>query len=111
MPWLTLSISIRPHTLPPERLYLAHLAPYLAETEKELQAELQRTQAENETLVLEIQGQREEVEKLVAGLESVVRDLEEANGVMSEVVEGEQMASEVRELENEIRGSGSDAKL
>ena len=61
--------------------------------------------------MLEIQGQREEVEKLVAGLESVVRDLEGANGVMSEVVEGEQMVSEVRELENEIRGSGSDAKL
>lgn len=58
-----------------------------------------------------IQGQREEVKKLVAGLESVVRDLEGANVVMSEAVEGEQMATEIRELEEEIRGAGRDAKL
>lgn len=61
--------------------------------------------------MLGIQGQREEVEKLVAGLESVVRDLEGANGVMGEVVEGEQMAKEVREVEEEIRSAGRDAKL
>ena len=62
----------RPHTLPPTRLYLAHLAPYLAETEIELHAELKQMQAENETLALGLQGQRDEVERLVAGLETGV---------------------------------------
>lgn len=103
----------RPHTLPPERLYLAHLAPYLSETEKQLQADLKQTQAENEDLALRIQSQREEVEKVVAGLESVVRDLEGANLVMGEVVEGENIVSEVREIEEDLRGAtaGRDAKL
>lgn len=77
----------RPHTLPPTRLYLAHLAPYLAETEIELQAELKQIEAENENLAQGLQGQRDEVERLVAGLETVVRDLEAANEVMDGVVE------------------------
>jgi kinetochore protein NNF1 len=102
----------RPHTLPPERLYLAHLAPYLTETEKELQAELERTQTENETLALEVQRQRHEVEHLMAGLESVIKDVESANGVMDEVIEGEDLGKETREMEEEIRtAAGRGAKL
>lgn len=103
----------RPHTLPPERLYLAHLAPYLSETEKQLQADLKQAKAENEDLAVRIQSQREEIEKLVAGLESVVRDLEGANLVMGEVVEEGNIVNEVREVEEELRGAtaGRDAKL
>lgn len=97
--------------LPPERLYLAHLAPYLMRTEKTLQAELKQTQAENDALALELQQQEEEVEHLIGRLEQVVKDIDGANGVMSEVIEGEKLGSEAREMEEEIRATGREAKL
>lgn len=101
----------RPHTLPPTRLYLAHLAPYLAETEIELQAELKQIQAENENLALGLQGQRGDVERLVAGLETVVRDLESANEVMDGVVEGGELRKELSEMEEELRGLGREREM
>lgn len=96
----------RPHTLPPEPLFLAHLAPYLAMAERELEAELREVQAENEVLARGVEGQREVVEGLVRGLEGVVRDLEGANGVMGEVVEGVGMGMETGEMDEEIRAVG-----
>ena len=101
----------RPHTLPPTRLYLAHLAPYLAETEIELQAELKQIQAENENLAQGLRGQKDEVERLVAGLETVVRDLEAANEVMDGVVEGGEMRGELGEMESELRGIGREREM
>ncbi|KAL9596949.1 MAG: hypothetical protein Q9219_005460 [cf. Caloplaca sp. 3 TL-2023] len=74
-----------PHTLPPERLYLAHLGPYLLQAEDELTSELKRLQSDNEELVESIQGQREEAEQLVAGLEAFITDLERANDVMDSI--------------------------
>ncbi|KAL8796648.1 MAG: hypothetical protein Q9195_001038 [Heterodermia aff. obscurata] len=100
-----------PHTLPPTRLYLAHLAPYLAETEIELQAELKQLQAENEHLAQGLQGQKGEVERLVEGLETVVRDLEGANEVMDGVVENGDMRKDLREMEEEIRGQGKEREM
>ena len=101
----------RPHMLPPTRLYLAHLAPYLAETEIDLQAELKQMQDENEHLALGLQGQRDEVERLVAGLETVVRDLESANEVMDGVVEGGELRKELGEMEEELRGLGREREM
>ena len=101
----------RPHTLPPERLYLAHLAPYLMETEKELEARLRGVRAENEELIGEIGRQRVQVERLVEGFEAVVRDLESANEVMGGVVEGGDLAREVEEVERELKAAGREAKL
>ena len=92
-----------PHTLPPEPLYLAHLAPYLAITEQELQSELKEVQSENEVLAKGLEGQREEVERLVGGLETLVRDLEGANQTMGEAVEGFNMRMETGEMDEEIR--------
>lgn len=105
-------ISIHsPHTLPPERLYLAHLAPYLRETEKGLEAELKALKTENEEMVEEIRAQSQEVEKIFEGLESVIADLEGANEAMGGVVEGGEMRNEVLEIEEELKGAGRDAKL
>ena len=106
-----ISLTHSPHTLPPERLYLAHLAPYLRETEKELEAELKTLQAENEEMVEEIRAQGQEVESLVGGLESVIADLEGANEAMGGVVEGGEMSSEVLKIEEELKTTGRDAKL
>ena len=68
-------------------------------------------QAENEEIVEEIRAQSQEVEKLVGGLESVIADLEGANEAMGGVVEGGEMSREVMEIEEELKGSGRDAKL
>lgn len=96
----------RPHTLPPQSLYLAHLAPYLTSTQAQLESELQVVQAENEQLAKGIEGQRDEVERLVSGLEAVIADLEGANGVMEGVVEGAELRREVMEVETEVGGRG-----
>ena len=101
----------RPHQLPPERLYLAHLAPYLQQTELELDTELKRLQSENEDLIEGIQGQREEAEALIDGLEAVMTDLEAANAIMDDEVEKNDIKMEVMETEKELRVAGRDAKL
>ncbi|KAL8672286.1 MAG: hypothetical protein Q9224_007586 [Gallowayella concinna] len=93
-----------PHTLPPERLFLAHLAPYLTQTEKELDVELKRLQSENEELVDGIQSQREERERLVGGLEIFIADLERANEVMSSEVEGNGVRKEIAEIRSLVAG-------
>lgn len=96
----------RPHTFPPEPLFLAHLAPYLAMAEGELEAELRAVQVENEDLARGVEGQREVVEGLVRGVEAVVRDLEGANSAMGEGVEGCSMRMETGEMEEELRVVG-----
>ncbi len=96
--WLNSS----PHTLPPQSLYLAHLAPYLASTQSQLETELQAVQVENEQLAKGVERQRDEVERLVSGLEGVIADLEGANGAMSEIVEGSGIRKEAMEIDGEI---------
>lgn len=104
-------VGYRPHTLDPQSLYLAHLSPYLQQVQRELNAKLQETEAQNEYLVLEIQKQREEVERIVRGLETVVRDLEGANGVLESAVVDGNMKGEIVEVDGEVRGLGRDTKL
>ncbi|MCJ1458719.1 hypothetical protein MMC28_009093 [Mycoblastus sanguinarius] len=98
-----------PHTLPPRSLYLAHLAPYLASTQSQLEGELQTLQAKNVQLAKGVDAQSDEVERLVSGLEALIADLEGANAVMSEVVEGGGVKKEAMEVENEVgeRSRGS----
>ena len=102
-------MDYRPHTLPPQSLYLAHLAPYLASTQAQLETELQSVQVENEQLAKGIERQRDEVERLVGGLEAVIADLETANTAMGDVVEGSGIRKEAIELdgESEVRARGS----
>lgn len=61
--------------------------------------------------MLGIQGQRDEVERLMAGLEGVIADLESANVVMGKIVEDNWMGREIREIEEEVRAAGRDTKL
>ncbi|MCJ1391200.1 hypothetical protein MMC18_004062 [Xylographa bjoerkii] len=78
--------GVAPHLLPPLDLYNAHLSPQLVPIQADLEKRLRGTRTRNEELVTLIQKQREDVERLVSGLESVVRDLEGANEAMGEVV-------------------------
>lgn len=97
--------------LPPQSLYLAHLAPYLASTQSQLETELQAVQAENEQLAKGVERQRDEVERLVSGLEAVIADLEGANGAMSDVVEGSEVRKEAMEMDGEIAGRARGSRL
>ena len=92
------------HEIQPQQLYLAHLAPYLEETQKKLEGEMLQLQADNETLVNSIHAQEEEVERMVSDLEAVIRDLEGANEVMDQVVGDASMRTDARELHAEIAG-------
>ncbi|KAI9707374.1 MAG: hypothetical protein M1836_000334 [Candelina mexicana] len=71
-------VPIPPHTLPPLPLYIAHLAPFLQQTQSQLNARLQTTQSQNAQLASTISEQRAEIELLVSGLEEIVADLESA---------------------------------
>ena len=94
--------------MPPETLFLAHLAPHLAATQEVLATKLQAMQGANEELVQQILAQRREIEGLVAGLEDAVRDLEGANEAMEGVFGGGEVRREVWEMEGEL---GRGAKL
>lgn len=100
-----------PHTLPPQSLYLAHLAPYLASTQSQLETELQSVQAENERLAKGVERQRDEVERLVSGLEAVIADLEGANSAMSDVVEGGDIRKEAMDLDGETGARARGSRL
>ncbi|KAL8907331.1 MAG: hypothetical protein Q9171_005904 [Xanthocarpia ochracea] len=100
-----------PHTLPPERLFLAHLAPYLTQTETELEGELKRLQSDNEELSDGIQSQQEEMEQVVGGLEAFLADVERANEIMSNEVEGNSVKKEIADIEQDFRAAGREAKL
>ncbi|KAI4240810.1 MAG: hypothetical protein L6R40_004924 [Gallowayella cf. fulva] len=100
-----------PHTLPPERLFLAHLASYLTQTETELEGELKRLQSENEELLDGVQSQREETERLVGGLEAFIADLERANEITGHEVDGSGVKKEIADIEQELHATGRQAKL
>ena len=73
--------------------------------------ELQRLQSDNEELVEAIQGQKEETELLVGGLEAFIADLEGANDLMNNEVDGNEIRKEVTDMEQELQAAGREAKL
>lgn len=104
-------MNYSPHTLPPRSLYLAHLAPYLASTQSQLETELQSVQGENERLAKGVERQRDEVERLVSGLEAVIADVEGANSAMSDVVEGGEIRKEAMNLDSETGARARGSRL
>ena len=107
----TIFYIYRPHTLPPQSLYLAHLAPYLASTQTQLETELQAVQTSNTQLANEVEGQRDDIENLLAGLEAVIADIEGANVVMEEAVGGADIRNEAIEVESEVGSRGRNSRL
>ncbi|KAJ9658034.1 hypothetical protein H2201_007929 [Coniosporium apollinis] len=90
------------HGLSPEVLLQAHLAGFLGEREGALEGRLEEVRAGNGVLAQAVWKQRREIEVLVRGLENVVKDLEEAAGlVQGEKVEG--IAGEIKTIEEELR--------
>ncbi|KAF2271079.1 Nnf1-domain-containing protein [Lojkania enalia] len=95
-------VPVPPHTLPPSTIHLAHLMPFLEEQTKQLDMQLQATQAANTELLSAVTAQRAEIEALVRGLENVVHDLEVSSQMMGQdEVQG--LSKEIRELETEMK--------
>jgi len=78
------------------------LAPYLATTQTQLDTEIQQLQSENEQLAKFVEGQKDDVDALVSGLEAVMADLESANDVMGRVVENGELQRELKDIDGEI---------
>ena len=70
--------------------------------QKQLEEELARTQARNTELAQGIRTQRDEIERIVSGLEAVIKDLEGANGVLESAVEEGGLREEVKEIVREV---------
>ena len=51
------------------------------------------------------------MERLVGGLEAVMNDLEGANHIMSDAVEGGQLRKEILDVEGELKSAGRAQKL
>jgi kinetochore protein NNF1 len=81
--------------------------PYLQQATQTLESRLQSSQRENQALMEKIATQRAEIERLVGGIEGVVRDLEGSVEVMgSGVGRGiEGLRAEVWEMEEEVKGA------
>ncbi|KAK6605338.1 mind kinetochore complex component [Botrytis cinerea] len=97
-------VGVAPHTLPapsPRPPSWPPISPLYTTQQSQLNAKLQTTQSQNASLADEIQKQREEIEKLVRGVEIVVEDLDRANEVMDREVDG--LGKEALEAENVLR--------
>ncbi|KAI9645981.1 hypothetical protein NHQ30_005419 [Ciborinia camelliae] len=94
-------MGVAPHTLPAASILAAHLTPIYTTQQSQLNAKLQTTQSQNAMLAEEIRKQREEIEKLVRGVEVVVEDLDRANAVLEREVDG--LGREALEAERILR--------
>jgi len=94
-------------------LYNAHLAPELEPIAKELEQKIEGLGRENEKFADQIRQQRAEIEALVRGLESAVKDIENANRVMGEGIKAQAQGSagglkaEVLEMNQELKSVDS----
>ncbi|KAJ5665353.1 uncharacterized protein N7477_007801 [Penicillium maclennaniae] len=91
-----------PHTLGAEELYNAHLTPYLEETQAALNKKLEATAAENGELAQTVQAQRLEIERLLAHLESVVEDIEDAAKAASQFSEKNHIREDALQMDEEV---------
>ncbi|KAK8058964.1 hypothetical protein PG994_009412 [Apiospora phragmitis] len=91
-----------PHLLPASAILAAHLQPHLVASQSQLNARLQTTQSHNARLWADIQQQRAELSSLTGLLEKLVKDLEEAGGMLDDAGVQTEIARETREVESEI---------
>lgn len=92
------------HSLGGEELYKAWMANGLVEAETTLQARLKESQEGNQVMMQEIMKQREEIERLIGGLESMVGDVKSSVKAMQEGdVHG--MRKDVWDMEMEVQAT------
>ena len=97
-------MTIRPHTLPAQQLYLSHLAPSLQHYSGELKERQDGTQTENVEILERVMQQRREIESLMKGLETVVSDLDACvASIQSEDAGVDSLRDEVRSANEDMR--------
>ena len=64
--------------LPPASLLNMHFSPCVQDQSNSLESQLRNVQQSNSELINQVLAQREEIEALMAGLEGVIRDVDEA---------------------------------
>ncbi|KAL4991605.1 Nnf1-domain-containing protein [Aspergillus falconensis] len=94
---------VPPHTLPPDELFRAHLTPKLEKTKTALDGKIQATEAENLELAQRVQAQRAEIECLLAGLETVVADVEGAAAAAAEYGSENSLRKEAMLMDEEVK--------
>ena len=99
-----IDMKTRPHTFSGQELYEAHLAPHLQVAGETLRERLQRSQSYNVDMMNKITAQRAEIERVVTGLERVVKDIEDSvEAARAGGLEG--LRSEMWEIEQEVQAT------
>lgn len=93
---------LRLHELPPEQLFLAHLAPVMREAESKLEADISQIEAENMQLLHSMRQSEDEVDRMALELETIIKDLEAASDVMDDALSGVNMKAEIRKVDEGI---------
>ena len=96
----------RPHTLPPDALLQAHVAPYLAQHAATLKEHMQATQTRNEELFGTVAAQREEVQQLLELLERALGDVDAAVDRLQNYG-GRWLVDDIEKMDQEPRGGSS----
>ncbi|KAL4903509.1 hypothetical protein BDW74DRAFT_169008 [Aspergillus multicolor] len=94
---------IPPHTLPPHELFSAHLTPQLEKTKAVLDGKIQATESENLELAQRVQAQRAEIGRLLAGLETVVADVEGAAAAAAEYGSENNLRKDAMQMDEEVK--------
>ncbi|KAL2845778.1 Nnf1-domain-containing protein [Aspergillus pseudodeflectus] len=94
---------VPPHTLPPDELFRAHLTPQLEKTKAVLDGKIKATETQNVELAQKVQVQRAEIERLLAGLEAVVRDVEGAAAAATQYGCENNLRKEALQMDEEVK--------
>ncbi|KXT10912.1 hypothetical protein AC579_3486 [Pseudocercospora musae] len=94
--------TVPAHTLPARQLYLSHLAPTLGKFARDMSQRQENLSKENEEIMERIVQQRQDIKRLLDGLEGVIRDLNGSVEAMKPE-ELEKLREEVREVDEGMR--------
>lgn len=83
------------HLMGADELHSAFMQSYLHKAAGELEGKLKMAQDGNQSMMSQIQAQREEIERLVASLEGMVKDIDGAVKIL-ESQDGETASSDLR---------------
>jgi kinetochore protein NNF1 len=89
--------------LPPDELFRAHLTPQLDKTKAVLDGRIRATETQNVELAQKVQAQRAEIERLLAGLEAVVTDVEGAAAAATQHGTDNNLRKEALQMDEEVK--------
>lgn len=85
-----------------DHMYQAHLAPHLIQSQELLNAKIQYTERENMELSGQVELQRQEIEQLLAQVQSAVADVENAVKAATEYDPDGTLRKEAEKMDQEV---------